>query len=451
MSEVRSAVVVSTLDAGTPVVPARTDIWPPRERYGLSRLELVHPLGDPHVELVGHLVDQLMALADASFALARSGVASPGAGVELREAAARVLRLLGGELGGELRLSLSDRADAIEAEDWQANAWLTVDCEDHRFVALYGPLHTWSMKGDGFGFSGAAGLRNDRAADFVRSVEGAIFEAGAEVGPACGTDPLAVTHVPAYVVTDLIGCGGEANTFPKHFAYFLPEDANVADRGKTMTVVFRNVFLSQFERISAPVASIAADGWTTPRADTAERALLTWFRGHDIAHFMGQSGPPPDHLLGWPGFLRGALQETFADVLGFLLASTQPVLDRAGLKQADMSSVFFAEMMRYFRRGWQWFPDSCAAQVELAYLVDHGWLKLDQTKHIAWDAEAFHQGMLDLGQTVVAAMLHGDNNARQTLGSYCTESRPRWLDSFEKALLSATTGVPDGLYYTYLP
>ena len=435
--------------------PARTDIWPPVDRYGLARLELssVRPSSD--ADMVGRLVDQLMGIADATWALQRAKVSTPVADLELAGTAARTLRLLGAELGGELETSLCQRADATETGDWDRNARLTAACDDHRLVALYGPLHTWSAKGSGFGFSAAVGVRDDEADSFIRGVEGEIFAAVDGVGRACGGKPFHLTHVPAYVVTDLIGCGGEANTFPKHFAYFMPEDGRVPERDETMTVLFRNVYVQQFHQVSAPVMAAVVTDWAGGDPARVERALLTWLRGHDISHFLSESGPVPDHLLGWPGFVRGTLQETFADVIGFLLASTAPVLARADLERHDIGEVFVAEMLRYFRRGWEWFPDSCAAQVELAYLVGEGFFEVDLSTdgapRLRWDAASLHDGMLALGRELVRALLRGDEEAKARLRAHCFEPRADWLPRFESDLLDATSHVPDGLYYTFLP
>lgn len=435
--------------------PARTDIWPPADRYGLARLELssVRPPSD--ADMVGRLSDHLMGIADATWALQRSKVSAPMAERELAHAAARTLRLLGAELGGELEASLSQRADATETGDWDRNARLTAACDDHRLVALYGPLHTWSAKGSGFGFSAAVGVRDDEADSFIRGVENEIFAAVDAVGRDCGGKPFHLTHVPAYVVTDLIGCGGEANTFPKHFAYFMPEDGRVPDRDKTMTVLFRNVYVQQFHHVSAPVTAAVTDGWVDGDPVRVERALLTWLRGHDISHFLSEGGPVPDHLLGWPGFVRGTLQETFADVIGFLLSSTPRALAAAGLERRDIGGVFVAEMLRYFRRGWEWFPDSCAAQVELAYLVGEGFLEVDlqagSAPRLRWDAASLYDGMLALGRELVRALLRGDEEAKARLRAHCFEPRAEWLQRFESDLLDVTSHVPDGLYYTFLP
>lgn len=436
--------ITATWTQDSPIeLPPRSAIWPPRDRFGLARLELAATADGT----VRTLVDQLMATADALAALQRGGMQSADLEGELLNAGSATMRQLGEVLGGDLGQALGQRADAIAARDWDTNARLTARCPDHRAVVLYGPLHTWSMKGDDYGFSGAVAVRDDAADDLVRRVEGKIVGARDEVGMACAGQPLDLDEVPAYVVADLVACAGEADTFPKHFAYFMPEDGRVPDLVDTMTVVFRNVYVAQFDAISARIADAVMPSWKTLAPDVTERALLTWFRGHDVAHFMGLGGPPPtEHLSEWRGFLRGSLQETYADVVGYLLASTPAVLAEAGLDEAQLAQVFVAEMLRYFRRGWDWFPDSCAAQVELAYLIEGGWLDLEDL-----DPAGLRKGMQALATELVAALLRKDEATKARLRTYCSSAtRPAWLLPFERVLRDATRHVPDGLYYTLL-
>lgn len=438
-----------------PHTPARTDFWPPRERYGVSRLELASLCTASENPQLPPLVDRLTALADATWALHRGGVDSAGAEAELVAAGADTLRLLGRALGGELEASLDRRGEAVLCRDWDANARLTAACDDHRLIVLYGPLHTWSNKGDGFGFSSAVGLRHDELDGFVRNAEPDLFAAASAVGTECGGRPFELLHVPAFVITDLVGCGGEADTFPKHFAYFMPEDGRVATRDKTMTVVFLNVYVQQYLQVSAPIGEIVCPQWRGIDPWRVERGLLTWLRGHDISHFLSEGGPVPDHLVGWPGALRGALQEAFADVMGFLLATTPSVIASTRLTSDDLSEAFIGEMLRYFRRGASWFPDSCAAQLELVYLVEGGWLDIElragRAPRMKWDGEALRKGMQALGEELVQSLLRGDEGAKSRLRSHCVDPRPGWLSDFDAGLRAMTAHVPDGLYYTFLP
>ena len=109
-------------------------------------------------------------------------------------------------------------------------------------------------------------------------------------------------------VCDLIACGGEANTFPKHFAYFLPEDEDVNDPdAEKKTILFRNAYALRHEKISRRLGEAMLVG---PRpsedVDPAE-VLVMWLRGHDIAHAVtlpGDGRVGPEDLEGAGGLLR---------------------------------------------------------------------------------------------------------------------------------------------------
>ena len=346
---------------------------------------------------------------------------------------------------------MMERADAVARADWARNARLTVECEDHRVFVVYGPLKTWSTKDEGCRFSAAVSVDNREANVLVQAINEELPAAVSVVAKQCDAGDVRFWHLPEFVVTDLVACGGEANTFPKHFAFFLPEDAGIHDDTcGTKTVVFANVYEAQFTEIAAPVAARVLDPWKPVVGDAALRTLLVWFRGHDVGHFLGPHAGQVDYLKG-VGRARGALQEAFADVTGYLLASNPGVLARAGVDGEDMATVFLSEMLRYFRRGWQWFPDSCAARVELAYLVEGGWLQVGARDGVQlhWDADGLREGMLSLGRDLCAALLRGESAPLERLVSLCDDEQPAWLEAWEARLLDETKAIGDALVYGF--
>lgn len=54
----------------------------------------------------------------------------------------------------------------------------------------------------------------------------------------------------AYKIIDLFGIAGEADTFPKHFAYFMPEDQGIKYSPNKRTVVFANTYLALYQHIA---------------------------------------------------------------------------------------------------------------------------------------------------------------------------------------------------------
>lgn len=430
----------------------RSDIWPMRQRLNLELLDLTEVRASSPPELIS-LADELASLADASWALDRERLTATSARRELNLAAAGSLAMLARICGGDLGSSLIERADAVAHGDWSRNAQLTVECQDHRIVVVYGPLKTWSTKDESCRFSATVSVSDRAATAVVEAVDEELPAAVTLVAKTCDAGDLRLWHVPGFVPTQLIACGGEANTFPKHFAFFLPEDAGMPDREYgTKTVVFANTYASQFATIGGPLGRAVLEPARMLDDDAVLRTLLVWFRGHDVGHFLGPHGGHVDHLVGYTGRARGGLQECFADVIGYLLVSTPGVLAGTGVRGDDLATLFLSEMVRYFRRGWQWFPDSCAARVELRYLVDGGWLQVKRTAwgpRLHWTDEGLGAGMVALGRELVAGLLHGDQDAIERLAKLCEDDEPAWLTEFEQKLAVATRDIGDALVYGF--
>ena len=103
---------------------------------------------------------------------------------------------------------------------------------------------------------------HQRGDELIAALDASSREALEEVNRLCGTEDVSVGGVFAMQVTDLIAMGGEANAFPKHFAYFLPEDEG-AGYGEVFnkTILFRNVYGLRYEHISKPLGDTLLKGY----------------------------------------------------------------------------------------------------------------------------------------------------------------------------------------------
>lgn len=448
---------VHDLISGDPVVVAdpteatehpRADVWPVEDRHGLCLLDLSEPRRRSGAA-VSVLADQLAALGDARWALERDSVVADAAR-QIDLAAADLLVRLGKEVQGDLGECLASRADAVAGGRFEESLQMLVDCGDHRVVALYGPLKTWSSKDAVPRSSTIVSVENRSEAPALEAADALLPEAVGAVGRECRVDDLAFWHVPGFVTTDVVACGGEANTFPKHFALFLPEDAGYDDHGAdTKTIVYTNVYETQFRAISAEIGEAILDPWRPVPDDAVLRTLLLWFRGHDASHFVGPGGRRVDHLVGHSSQVRGALQEAFADVVGYLVASTPTLVDATGVDPEDLTSLYLSEMLRYLRRGWRWFPDSFSARIELSHLVDGGWIEIAEVGdevRLRWEPAGVREGLAMLGRDLCAALVAGDGEARTWLCRLC-EHEPPWLASFEGRLRHQTATTGDSLVF----
>ncbi|HMJ02232.1 MAG TPA: hypothetical protein VK506_04780, partial [Conexibacter sp.] len=234
---------------------------------------------------------------------------------------------------------------------------------------------------------------------------GAVLQ---EVNGHCGTPDVTVGGIFAMQVTDLIAMGGESNAFPKHFAYFLPEDEG-AGYGEVFnkTILFRNVYGLRYEHISKPLGEALLRGHKPAEGVDVRNVLITWMRGHDIAHAVqtpraGKVGPQDVGHEPWY-----SLQEAIADAFGSAMAFTPTWLGLAGCSLDDMVAVYLAEALHYLRRGpWNW-GDAGAGCVELSYLADNGFIEVDAEGVIAWETakvvEGVHKMCATLERDVVSA------------------------------------------------
>ena len=98
-------------------------------------------------------------------------------------------------------------------------------------------------------------------------------------------DPrLELQSPPAIKFTRLMFCGGEANLYPKHFAYFLPEDEGIKHAPRKKTLVLVNVYREMYRRVSEPFSRHVVADPVEGDPDAIDLQLTLWFRGHDTGH-----------------------------------------------------------------------------------------------------------------------------------------------------------------------
>jgi hypothetical protein len=183
-----------------------------------------------------------------------------------------------------------------------------------------------------------------------------------------------------------------------------------------------------------------------------EKALLTWFRGHDIAHTAAL--PTTDYswdpVFGHEPFM--AMQEVLADVYGLLLALTPSWLALSGLSPVDLCDTFMAELLHYLRRGGWLYGDAGAAYVELSYLAMNGHVEVTEDGHMSWDTERLHEGMRGLAKLLAETVLAPtDAGPCQGLwGRYGWPAETPAARVFER-MSRRLSGIPTALAYGNYP
>ncbi len=384
--------------------------WPEQEQHGVRYVPLEASVTEEVAPLTGKL-RELAALGDALRSLqTRDGsLLSDTAADVLAERTGTMLLELADAVRGETSEILRMRAGAFleggshrEASIREAELY-----ESQPLTVLCGPLCTWRLKTRTPLHTVVAATNCDTYDTLVASLDRNLDNAAVELRRELDLPDLQLDSSYPMRVTDMIACGGEANAYPKHFAYFLPEDEAVPDspEQRKKTIVFRNAYRERYSVISRPLGESLLEGPISAPSGPAEGPLLVWFRGHDIGH--SASLPSTDYGwrldLGHEPFMM--IQEALADVYGYLLGLTPAWLAQSGVSATDVSVTFLGELLHYLRRGPWLHGDAGAAYLELSYLAANGFVTVDSSGRILWDTERLHEGMRALARELASTVL----------------------------------------------
>jgi len=385
--------------------------WPEEEQHGVRYVPLQADLSEEVAPLMPRL-RELAAVGDALRSLqTREGAALSTEAVDaLAERTGEMLNELAANMEGEPAEIVQMRARAFleggshaEAAAREGSLYELVP-----LTVLCGPQCTWRLKTPTPLHTVVAAAACPQYDAVVRSLDDHLQQAGAQLRSELELPELRLDESYPMRVTDMVACGGEANAYPKHFAYFLPEDEAVPGEPgqRKKTIVFRNAYRDRFTVISEPLGQAVFKGPQRDPNVAVERALLSWFRGHDIGHTatLPSTDYPSWHYdLGHEPFMM--MQEAVADVYGLLLALTPSWLSLAGLSAVDVADVFLAELLHYLRRGPWLHGDAGAAYLELSYLLAEGYIELQPDGHVKWEMEGLHEGMRSLAKEMAKAVL----------------------------------------------
>lgn len=395
--------------ASTPATTVRTPaplIWPERDNHTLTCVDL-EPQLPKSVEALLPQLRQLAALGDSLRALQAID------GTFVHEGHARTLAKASAELMEEI--ADSDAISQAQADMLRRRAAALVELRHDTAIAhdeaalttaqpltvIAGPMCTFRNKTRTPLHSVLACSAHEQGDQLIASLDASSSAVLQEVNGYCGTPDVTVGGIFAMQVADLITMGGESNAFPKHFAYFLPEDEG-AGYGEVFnkTILFRNVYGLRYEYISKPLGDALLKGYRPNPSVDVRNVLITWMRGHDIAHAVttprvGRVEPKDVGHEPWY-----ALQEAIADAYGSAMAFTDTWLKLADCSLDDMVAIYLAEALHYLRRHPRNWGDAGAASVELSFLATHGAIDVHRDGTISWETDKVVKGVHELCATL---------------------------------------------------
>lgn len=429
-------------------------IWPERDNHTLTAVDL-DPALPANVAALLPQLRQLAALGDALRALQSLD------GGFVHEGHARTLAKASAELMEEI--AASDAVSEAQADMLRRRAEALAGLRHDTGIAhdeaalttpqnltvIAGPMCTFRNKTRTPLHSVVACTAHPQGDELIAALDASSGRVLEEVNGYCGTPDVTVGGIFAMQVTDLIAMGGESNAFPKHFAYFLPEDEG-AGYGEVFnkTILFRNVYGLRYEYISKPLGDALLKGYRPNPTVDVRNVLITWMRGHDIAHAVttprvGRVEPKDVGHEPWY-----ALQEAIADAYGTAMSLTDTWLELAGCTRDDMVAIYLAEALHYLRRHPRNWGDAGAASVELSFLATHGAIDVHPDGTISWETDKVVKGVHQLCATLERDVVSAPESA----------SVQRVLDTYgwrEDSVLAPTLnkirnelgGVPTSLAY----
>lgn len=426
--------------------------WPPAERYSLSFID-IHPtrlsalLPDSWMELV-----RLASVADAIGSLQRpdGSYLSETAARGLLEESAGILQAVSSEIGDRAVAEvLQLRAKELLSGQYGTAAVHQAELVDAELFVICGPVTSWRTKSKKFLHAAVAALEQKHLTQDLARLDDQVDDLLRFLTDSLEIPNLDFAPIPGFVIAELVASGGEANKFPKHFSYFLPEDEGIKGHPVKNTVVFSNVYLERFRAISLELFQLYSGDleWSAMEALLDPMWLLSWFKGHDTGHSV-RTETTDFKLLRPFGFDASiVLQEAVADVIGYLAVSGP--WNPAGATDAYLSSVaVLSELLRYLRRGAGFFPDSGAAFLELSYLAEQGFITLEPERGvIEWSPEKLIEGMSMLARDLIRAVIVPDVGlVERLLEKYSHWSNQEFAAKISK-LFSRASGLPNDVGY----
>jgi hypothetical protein len=303
------------------------------------------------------------------------------------------------------------RAEALRGSSSSALVERCIGLDEAKLISLNGDLQTWHNKSRDVYHSAFFAAVDPRYDHLVATLDDQLDAVTRYLHTAVHPG-LLVKAPPRFKVGDLIFCGGEANRYPKHFAYFLPEDEGIKHAQQKKTVVFRNVYAAMYHGISEPfgLSALLIEGTElqTP-SQVAEDHLVCWLRGHDIGH--GVRLPETNfRVLRQQGLWASmTLQEVLADLFGLMMVVGGPWSEIANLRNDVAVRVFVTEMLRYLRRGEANFPDAEAAFFEFSFLEANDFIRIDwDQRKIITSVESLITGCRQLLMLLIKTALAND-------------------------------------------
>lgn len=291
------------------------------------------------------------------------------------------------------------------------------DCrlESSPNMILYaGFLGTWRRKSSRPMLSLLVAMRDDKAMESISKFdEYALNEGMGFLRNRLEARELMVGLPPIFIAARPILRAGEAIIPPLHFAYFFPEDMPTKEKLPETVLFLTTSYETRVSRVTDGIRLKYIVNSPGLRYVSSYETQLLWFRAHDISHAIATK------KTNWKAIEKhfgseyvSILGEVLADVFGYLLVESYEAKNNE--IEFEFEYGFVAEMLGYLSRDLLAFYDSAAAYIEMSFLLDGGFIRIDGGR-LVWQPGDISAGIYQLAKILHQSVLTGNLEAVDSL------------------------------------
>lgn len=280
-----------------------------------------------------------------------------------------------------LKTTLLERASALQKNEYSDASYISSQEDTLPIEFMIGLLPSWRYEKKPKTYSGLIAVPDYSDNGIISFADTEAISFAKEIALKSKIDKLDLDRQPPKQITcDVIALAGDFSAHPMHIAHFLPEDEGNYNTVTLKTLLYRNIYLTRYKKVSIPLASSFISSSSNIQVNNDEYlwiVLSLWFRGHDLGHIYFDSFCK--QLPGFKRKMRYALQEMMADLFGFIL-----VIRYAKTSESDsfnirhVINIYFSELLRYMTRDLNLFPDSKSACFQFNYLIKEQCIKINK-------------------------------------------------------------------------
>lgn len=304
----------------------------------------------------------------------------------------------------EVKKNLELRASIMESgyKEERLKELTNLDVE---FSLVAGKIATWFSKYNGGLPSAFATIKDHKASEVIAKAHHYIDSCKEYVYRL--HKHLLISELPVFAPGNLFFAAGEANTHPKHIAYFLPEDEGIPNSPHQKTYYFVNTHQKILESVSLPLADsyLNLNNNLKYQLNDFEEIQTLGVFAHEIGHFVHIKGYDFTEITEKNRWISYVMQETAADVFGILFVA-QVLAPHFNIKPETVIYYYLAECFRYVDRGLGVFADSDGMLLQLNYFLELGALSIDpETGQISGNADHVIAALRSLGRVLADTLL----------------------------------------------